>query len=269
MSFLGLNEAPGGGAEYLLEEEEGERSANWGRILTVLLVLAAVGGLGWQWYHGGYPFTRPANQANNVAAPTAASPAASTPAASASPSAVAPAETAAPAADAPVPATKTEPETTPAAQPAQEAPAESKPAAATAEKSVPEEKTPPAAAPEKAPRAPVRRPAPGPEVPAVPGEAFYVQGQRYLYGTGGSQPNCDLAVKSLMAAAGKLHPRAQSTLGTMYSTGHCVGRDLPTAYRWFAKALHQDPNNTRLEDDLSVVWKQMTPGEQQQAMKKD
>jgi len=90
-----------------------------------------------------------------------------------------------------------------------------------------------------------------------------------LYGTGGVQPNCDLALKSLLAAASRAHPRAQSTLGTMYSTGHCVTRDLPSAYKWFAKALHSDPSNVRLEQDLSVVWRQMTPGERQMAMQAD
>jgi TPR repeat protein len=53
----------------------------------------------------------------------------------------------------------------------------------------------------------------------------------------------------------------------MYATGHCVGRDLPTAYRWFAKALHGDPGNSRVQRDLEVLWKQMTPEERQLAMK--
>jgi hypothetical protein len=47
----------------------------------------------------------------------------------------------------------------------------------------------------------------------------------------------------------------------MYATGHCASRDLPTAYRWFARALHNDPSNVRLERDLQMVWNQMTPGE--------
>ena len=93
---------------------------------------------------------------------------------------------------------------------------------------------------------------------------MYVQGQKYLY----ARPeNCDLALKSLLSAASRAHPRAQSTLGTMYFTGHCVTRDLPTAYKWFAKALRQDPNNTRLEQNLNVVWAQMTAGERQMATK--
>jgi TPR repeat protein len=162
--------------------------------------------------------------------------------------------------------TETAPETTPA---------ETKPAepATTTEKTeaAPEKAAPKAAPVEKAEKvAPVRpkTPQPAPEPAVSPGEALYVQGQRYLYGNGVA-PNCDLALKSLLSSASRQNSKAQSTLGAMYSTGHCVTRDLPTAYRWFAKALHQDPNNTRLEQDLSVVWKQMTPGERQSATKAD
>ncbi len=40
-----------------------------------------------------------------------------------------------------------------------------------------------------------------------------------------------------MIGARQSNPKAQTLLGAMYATGHCVGRDLPNAYRWFAKAL--------------------------------
>ena len=53
----------------------------------------------------------------------------------------------------------------------------------------------------------------------------------------------------------------------MYATGHCASRDLPTAYRWFARALHQDPGNARVQRDLEVLWKQMTPDERQIAQR--
>ncbi len=49
------------------------------------------------------------------------------------------------------------------------------------------------------------------------------------------------------------NPKAQTLLGAMYATGHCVNRDLPTAYRWFAKALHGDPGNSRVQRDLEVL----------------
>ena len=53
----------------------------------------------------------------------------------------------------------------------------------------------------------------------------------------------------------------------MYATGHCVPRDLPSSYRWFALALQADPNNTILEKDLTAVWNQMTAPERQLATK--
>ena len=53
----------------------------------------------------------------------------------------------------------------------------------------------------------------------------------------------------------------------MYATGHCTSRDLPLAYKWFAKALQGDPGNNRYQRDLEVLWNQMSPDERQLAMK--
>ena len=113
-------------------------------------------------------------------------------------------------------------------------------------------------------------PAPKPAVTvtaADTGDAAFRRGEAYLYGRG-VPVNCDEAVKYLKAASAKQHARARSTFGTMYATGHCVPRDLPTAYSWFALALRVDPNNQILEKDLSAVWNQMTPPERQLATKK-
>lgn len=101
---------------------------------------------------------------------------------------------------------------------------------------------------------------------ASEGNALLTQGERYLYGNGVPQ-NCGRAQSSLEAAADHGNSRALSDLATMYSTGHCVRRDLPTAYRWFVKALHQQPSNNRISTDLQVLWNQMTPEEKQAAMK--
>jgi hypothetical protein len=98
------------------------------------------------------------------------------------------------------------------------------------------------------------------------GEAAFRRGEAFLYGRGMPE-NCDEAVKNLKAASAKQHARARSTFGTMYATGHCVPRDLPTSYLWFALALRVDPNNQILEKDLSAVWNQMTPPERQLATK--
>jgi TPR repeat protein len=64
------------------------------------------------------------------------------------------------------------------------------------------------------------------------------------------------------------HAKARSMMGTMYATGHCVPRDLPSSYRWFALALQADPNNNVLEKNLRAVWNQMTPPERQMATKR-
>jgi zinc-ribbon domain len=89
-------------------------------------------------------------------------------------------------------------------------------------------------------------------------------GERYLYGNGVPQ-NCARAESSLRTAAMHANSKAQTVLGTMYATGHCVGRDLPSAYRWFARALHEEPQNGRISADLQVLWRQMTPQEKQLA----
>jgi hypothetical protein len=96
------------------------------------------------------------------------------------------------------------------------------------------------------------------------GDADFRKAEGYLYGRGAAE-NCDEAVKYLKAASAKSNAKARSTFGTMYATGHCAPRDLPTSYLWFAMALRVDPNNQILEKDLSAVWNQMTPPERQLA----
>lgn len=90
-------------------------------------------------------------------------------------------------------------------------------------------------------------------------------GKKYLYGTGVPQ-DCARAQSSLLTAAENSNVKAESVLGAMYATGHCVIRDLPLSYRWFARALQQEPRNPRIEQDIAVIWHQMTPQEQQLAM---
>ncbi|MGD0212415.1 MAG: zinc-ribbon domain-containing protein [Terriglobales bacterium] len=115
------------------------------------------------------------------------------------------------------------------------------------------------------PRAPSTKTAKLPEPAAADtGDADFRKGEAYLYGRGMPE-NCDAAMKYLRAASAKSNAKARSMLGTMYDTGHCVARDLPTSYLWFAQALRADPNNQILEKDLSAVWNQMTPPERQLA----
>src|SRR5208283_178185 len=129
------------------------------------------------------------------------------------------------------------------------------PRAALGDKSA--EKREPAAIAAKTPKLP--QPA-----AADAGAADFRRGEAYLYGRGVPE-NCEEAVKNLKAASAKSSAKARSAFGTMYATGHCVPRDLPTSYLWFAMALRVDPNNQILEKDLSAVWNQMTPPERQMA----
>jgi hypothetical protein len=118
--------------------------------------------------------------------------------------------------------------------------------------------------------APVRKAVATKPKPMVSAESaddrLAAEGERYLYGTGVSQ-NCDRAQRNLMMAARGSNTKAYTLLGAMYATGHCASRDLPTAYKWFARALHQDPGNARVQRDLEVLWKQMTPDERQIAQR--
>ena len=117
-----------------------------------------------------------------------------------------------------------------------------------------------------APRKPVAA-KPQPSVPAEKADdRLAAEGERYLYGTGVRQ-NCDRAQKNLMMAARGSNTKAYTLLGAMYATGHCASRDLPTAYRWFARALHQDPGQARVQRDLELLWRQMTPDERQIAQR--
>ena len=104
---------------------------------------------------------------------------------------------------------------------------------------------------------------PSPQV-ASPDDTLVTNAEKYLYGRGVPQ-NCDRALISLRAAAGRQNTRAMTLLGTMYGTGHCVSRDLPNSYRWFAQASRQSPDNTWINRNLEMVWREMTPAERQLA----
>lgn len=132
------------------------------------------------------------------------------------------------------------------AKPAKAAKA-AKPSAADDESSAPAAKIKPAAA-------------------SAEGDGLFRRGEAYLYGRGVAE-SCSQAIRYLKSASDKSSAKARSTFGTMYATGHCVPRDLPTSYRWFAMALQADPNNSILEKDLGAIWNQMTPPERQLATK--
>jgi hypothetical protein len=140
-----------------------------------------------------------------------------------------------------------------------------KPNVAAAETdTAPAKNTKPRAAVPKSPRREIQPAA----ASDISDEKLLSDGEKYLYGTGVPE-NCGRAQKSLQTAAQHSNSKAQAMLGTMYFTGHCATRDLPTAYRWFARALHGDPGNSRIQQDLEILWKAMTPDERQLATRRE
>ena len=270
-SFLGLSEEPTSSVTYLLEDELS--TSHWGRRVVLILVLVALGVAGWYWRDPlrAYVTAKLAQAPTNNQADVSAPPEAAIPAPAAEPPPAVP--------NTPLP--KPEPSVTdlPVSPPSSSATA-----APTAAVPSPQPDTPPQAAKpdqpterpartahDEAPRTDskiskntepqVQKPVPAPAT----GDQLEAEGERYLYGTG-VPVNCSRAQKDLIAAAGQGNAKAYSVLGTIYATGHCTDRDLPLAYHWFAKALQQDPANTRLQRDLQVLWSQMTPDERQIAM---
>ena len=301
-SFLGLADEPSENPKhefhYLYEDEPPRSHAG---LIMVLLILAIAGtAVGWQWHHGGFPFNSQRTPAGQSASSSESGSASQTrdthvdnPATGAS--SVTPTT---PQKDVPI-ATDAEPsgDASHSAAPGTSSPSASSEEnekggsaktnstaadhAATDTENPPEstkqvaKATPPPApaksrvakASARTPSKPAVRPAVESQEPsetASPDADLEQSGERYLYGTGGHQ-NCARANSSLRTAALHGNTKAETVLGTMYATGHCVARDLPTAYRWFARALHKEPQNSRISADLQVLWRQMTPQEKQMA----
>jgi hypothetical protein len=285
--------------DYLLEDDEKPRS--WrGVFVGVLLAAALAGGIGWlRWRNGGLPGVtsaitdlthessgaRPSAEqpaptehaSEGPSQPSQPQPAASAPASSTNP--VSPAsETPAITPVAPESPSGAEHPTAPAheskptgiedAVPAahgEPSPAPSPSQASTPAAAVPTPK------PEPPPAAPPAKPAAASSAPAPKAAAAVKQdpvalGEKYLYGRGGVPQSCEKGLHLVKPAADQENPKAMITLGALYATGHCVGRDLPTAYRFFALALRKDPDNAALKQNAEMVWGQMTPTERQHAI---
>jgi hypothetical protein len=288
---------------YLLEDEQPKRT--YWRFLLLLLIFGIGGGLVWlQYSRAGSGWTPPwanqkpttpvdASQQPPQQAPTTTQQANNTPPPPAAGTGAAPTgeQSAAPNASGNPPQPKESDIPPTAGQPAngpenQQVPPTSStsdqpaapPAAANTEKKPPE--TPAAktdsaaetaaAEPEKAePPAPKKSVKPSGAKPAAtvaanPDDALVSSAENYLYGRGVPQ-NCDRAIISLRSAAGRQNARAFSLLGTMYATGHCVSKDLPNAYRWFALASRQQSDNMWVQKNLEMIWREMTPQERQLA----
>jgi TPR repeat protein len=267
-----LRENAFSGLDSFFEPEQPKTGA--GRILLIIVLLAALGGAGW-WTYTNYlgaaggrklraaisnasetaaeklspkPAAKDMTNQDTTPAPDAGSPPASAPSAGAA---------AGPSGKA---AESVTPDAVPKTADTEARPArETKPAAPT--RTAPAEKS----ATKRVPRAALAK-APKSTAAAAPdsGDTEFQKGAAYLYGRG-VRENCDEAVRNLKAASAKSNARARSAFGTMYATGHCVPRDLPTSYSWFALALRVDPNNQILEKDLNAVWNQMTLPERQMA----
>jgi len=278
-----------GHLDYLLEDEE-EPKRGWGKLAMVVIALVLAGGFGYlRWKQGGFDWLnagekKPAAATQNVESPQGTADSGSaTPAASntgrAAPDAATSGSTAPAAATSGTPATTEAPaaqanpqtsvpenpsaQTAPPAQSSQANPTSSAPPAnsTTAQPADADAaaQSPPAEAP-VVPKA--RPPKPTPAKPVDPA----VEAERYIYGRGVHQ-DCDHGLRLLKPAAEQSNPKAMIALGALYSTGTCTPRDLPTAYRWFALALHKEPDNQPLQDDLQKLWSQMTQPERQLAIK--
>jgi hypothetical protein len=285
-SFLGLADDPKVEFHYLYEDEPPRSHVG---MIVLLLVIAAAGGfIGWQWHHGGFPFN---SQAADSSSSSQSAPSSGTTAPNQTRETQPDNQGSGAAAVNPTAPEKTQPDATGNASSGNASEGHQNPGTSPTESSTPAEKV----APEKVDEAEA---APPPSVPArsrvtkaskrpssrastrtavskavapqaappaaSPDADLELAGERYLYGNGIPR-NCARAESSLRTAALHGNSKAQTVLGTMYATGHCVSRDLPIAYRWFARALHKDPQNSRISADLQVLWRQMSPQEKQLA----
>jgi hypothetical protein len=294
---------PSSSVDYLLDDEE-EPKRGWGKLVFIVVALALAVGLGYLHFkEAGFdgltagdkkpvatkptadapqnpdsgavagPATPnsaapPAGVSNNGTAPAAGSDAA-TPA---QPGAQAPAQSApsqtAPATSQPVPVSQTPPT---ASAPAQSVPSQTPPV----DPNLPAGAAPaPSGSDQQTTATAEASPTPKPAIPAPaiakPPAAKPIDpvsnAERYIYGRG-VREDCDHGLRLLKEAADESNAKAMISMGALYSTGTCTPRDLPTAYRWFALALHKEPDNQALQDDLQKLWSQMTQPERQLAIK--
>ncbi len=267
-----------GNLDYLLEDEEEEGRWSRGKFALIVVALMLVGGFGYlRWKQGGFDWltkgdgkpaaaTQSADPAPSNADSGSATSAAPTPVGTNSDAATSGAATPSAATESGAPQatpsqTAAPQNSSPQTAPPQADPSDSKPADSVTPQASADSNTP-------APQAEVpavvkpreRKPTPVKAVDPVS------EAERYIYGRGVGQ-DCERGMRLLKPAAEQSNPKAMISLGAVYSTGTCTPRDLPTAYRWFALALHKQPDNEALQDNLQKLWSQMTPPERQLAIK--
>lgn len=290
--------APGGNLDYLLSEEEPPRHWGPGKILLLLIALALAVGFGYLRFRThGFAFLNPtakkpdAAVAQNTPTPDTSAqttppastpepqppsiqpaPVASSPAPDTTPSNSNPAATTPPLSTDSAPATSTEPgaasskpiDSSAPENPDATSPADKDSSSTTAQPAAKLPAPKPTEKPKPAPKPSLPKPSPATR-PVAPADSI-AEARKYIYGKGAAQ-DCERGMRLLKPAANQANPKAMIEMGALYSAGLCTPRDLPTAYRWFALALRKDPENTSIHADLSKLWKEMTPAEQQLAIK--
>jgi hypothetical protein len=274
-SFLGLS-SPGatdeGGYSYLLDDQESPSRV--GRWVAVLLLIALAVAIYQEWQplktwvhtiaavHTAPPPPKPVASFNDATITTGNPPAANSlppveqtvnpPAPNALPQQDKDSTDAA----TKVPAENSRDEESAARKP--EAPAVKKPVPKPAKDAASPDESQPSAAESKTEPEPRRAAEPR------PGNELVVKGERYLYGRGVPR-SCNQALSYFRAAAGMDNPRAFSHLGALYATGECVRLDRAQAYSYFSRALAADRSNPYLEQNLTMLWRDMSPDERQRA----
>jgi len=241
-SFLGLNDAPEQGGEYLLEDERS--SGRSLRILILLVVLVAIAGLIFVQYR--------ANLNGDTKSPEMPKPD--------------PAGLPRPNGDNRVPPSLKNFSTAVGANAllsaveavSRASPADTSEKTATAKNQPAHEQ---ASAKRQADDAgddadPVS-PAPNKPSPAL------VRAQQYLHGQGVPQ-DCEQGMVYLRAATRQNDPAAAIQMGALYASGFCVQQDRVKAYQWFTTANQMEPDNRWISKNLNQLWAQMTPQERRQ-----
>jgi hypothetical protein len=282
--------------DYLLEDEEPHRGGA-GKYFLILVALLLAGGFGYlRWRHQPFPWqisgghkpsaSQPSDQQDSNTAAPAASPQ-NSPNTSTAPSSTESGTTAAqgttssapgsgnsatnsPAGSTPsitpIPDTTTAANNPPATDTKQ--PVAKKPASQDADSDSSSDDSSEEDVPAAKPAKPKPEPtdvAPKPTA-AARSAGTVAEAQKYLYGKGVRQ-DCSRGLRLLKPAADRADPKAMIEMGALYSAGLCTPRDLPTAYRWFAMALHKEPDNQSVQNDLQKLWGEMTQPERQLAIK--
>jgi hypothetical protein len=300
-SFLGLNDPPprkraslsadpdarSSNLDYLLEDEDEPRRGGAGKYILILLALALAVGFGYlRWKNQqfgwlGLGTSKPSAAAQNSDAADTNSttpPASTSTSAPAATPSIQPVTDAAPPAASPVAGSTKNAPTGPApagAAPTSDAASSTAasrtaaPASSDSADSDPEEgDSDSSATANPKPSKPADEPPPKPPAAINPPKPVdsVAEAQKYLYGKGVPQ-DCDRGLRLLKPAANQSNSKAMIEMGALYSAGLCTPRDLPTAYRWFARALHKDPENQGVQNDLQKLWGEMTQPERQLAIK--